>query len=85
VSIAYRGRSLPLAWKVLRIQDQMQRCHLEATLRFVKRWAPENLHIWVVGDREFQDVAFQDFIENELGWHYVQRSTNNLWLYTRYG
>ena len=50
VSIAYRGRSLPLAWKVLRIQGQMQRCHLEAALRFVKRWAPENPHIWVVGD-----------------------------------
>jgi hypothetical protein len=31
----------------------MQRCHLEAALRFVKRWAPENPHIWVVGDREF--------------------------------
>ena len=49
VSIAYRGRSLPLAWKVLRKQGQMQRCHLEAALRFVKRWAPENPHIWVVG------------------------------------
>ena len=85
VSIAYRGRSLPLAWKVLRKQGQMQRCHLEAALRFVKRWAPENPHIWVVGDREFQDVAFQDFIENELGWHYVQRSTNNLWLYPEQG
>ena len=85
VSIAYRGRSLPLAWKVMKKQGQMQRCHLEAALRFVKRWAPDSPHIWVVGDREFQDVAFQDFIENELGWHYVQRITNNLWLYPEQG
>ncbi len=85
VSIAYRGRSLPLAWKVMRKQGQMQRCHLEAALRYVKRWAPDSPHIWVVGDREFQDVAFQGFIEHELGWHYVQRITNNLWLYPEGG
>ena len=85
VSIAYRGRSLPLAWRVMRKQGQMQRCHLEAALRFVKRWAPDSPHIWVVGDREFQDVGFQDFIEHELGWQYVQRITNNLWLYPEHG
>jgi hypothetical protein len=81
VSVAYRGRTLPLAWKVLKKQGQMRRCHVQAALRFVSRWAPATPHIWVVGDREFQDVALQSFIEHDLGWHYVQRITNNLWLY----
>jgi len=85
VSLAYRGRSLPLYWKVLKKAGQLQRCHLVAALRWVKRWTPDTPHIWVVGDREFQDVALQDFIVSELGWHYVQRLTNNLWLFPAHG
>lgn len=85
LSVAYHGRTLPLAWKVLKKQGQFRRCHIAALLRWVKQWAPNSPHICVVGDREFQDVALQDLVEHELGWHYVQRITDNLWLYPRRG
>lgn len=85
LSVAYHGRTLPLAWHVLKKRGQFKRCHIEALLRFVARWAPACPQIWVIGDREFQDVALQAMIEHELGWHYVQRITHNLWLFPRRG
>jgi hypothetical protein len=85
LSVAYHGRSLPLAWKVFKKQGQFKRCHFVALLRFVKRLAPDSPQIWVVADREFRDVALQAVVEQELGWHYVQRITHNLWLYPRRG
>ena len=84
--VAYRGRALPLAWKVLKKPGQYQRCHLEALLRWVARQMPAAARsVWVVGDREFQAIALQTMIETELGWNYVQRVTHNLWLYPARG
>jgi hypothetical protein len=83
VSVAYRGRALPLAWKVFKKQGQFRRCHVEALLRWVRTCLSPTVaphQIWVVGDREFQDIALQATIEHDLGWHYVQRITHNLWL-----
>jgi hypothetical protein len=87
-SVAYRGRALPLAWKVCKKQGQFRRCHVEALLRWVQRCLPASAdprQIWVVGDREFQTVALQATVEHRLGWHYVQRITQDLWLYPRHG
>lgn len=83
LSVAYHGRSLPLGWKAFKKAGQFRRGHVVALLRFVKHLAPARASIWVVADREFQDVALQAVIEQELGWHYVQRITHNLWLYPR--
>jgi Transposase DDE domain len=83
VSVAYRGRALPLAWRVFKKQGQFRRHHVAALLRWVRTCLPETVkpnQIWVVGDREFQDVALQATVEQDLGWHYVQRTTHNLWL-----
>lgn len=88
VSVAYRGRALPLAWKVLKKQGQFKRCHIQALLRWVQTCLPAGLtptQMWVVADREFQDVALQATVEHELGWHYIQRITHNLWLYPEHG
>jgi hypothetical protein len=88
VSVAYRGRALPLAWKVFKKQGQFRRCHVEALLRWVRTCLPTTVtphQVWVVGDREFQDIALQATIEHDLGWHYVQRITQNLWLTPRDG
>jgi hypothetical protein len=84
VSVAYRGRALPLAWRVCKKQGQFRYWHIAALLRWVKACMPgtvEARKVWVVGDREFQDVALQTLIEHDLGWHYVQRITQNLWLW----
>jgi hypothetical protein len=85
VSVAFRGRTLPLAWKVQKKQGTFQLRYVQAALRFIAQWAPAHARIWVVGDREFQDVALQAFVRDELGWHFVQRLDHNLWIYPRRG
>lgn len=83
VSVAFRGRTLPLAWKVQKKQGSFQSRYIRAALRFVAQWAPAKAHIWVVGDREFQDVALQSFVRDDLGWHFVQRLDRSTWVYPR--
>jgi hypothetical protein len=83
VSVAYRGRTLPLAWKVQKKQGSFQSRYIQAALRFVAQWMPADAQIWVVGDREFQDVALQAFIRDDLGWHFVQRLDHSTWIYPR--
>jgi hypothetical protein len=73
VSVAVHHRVLPLVWKVQKKQGSFQLRYVQAALRFVVAWAPWKAHIWVVGDREFQDVAFQTFVRDEMGWQFVQR------------
>ncbi len=48
-------------------------------------WRPGSLGrpISGVGDREFQDVAFQTFVRDDLGWHFVQRLDQRTWIYPR--
>lgn len=82
VGIAFRGRVLPLAWKVQKKQGSFQLCYVQAALRFVARWMPASTHqIWVVGDREYQDVVFQKFVRDTLHWHFVQRLDQSTWIF----
>jgi len=83
VSVAFRGRSLPLAWKIQKKEGSFQLRHIRAALRFVASWTPPDARIWVVDDREFQHVALQRFVRDELGWHFVQRLDQSTWVYPR--
>lgn len=83
IGIAFRGRVLPLAWKVQRKQGTFQLRYVHAALRFIAAWRPAAARVWVVGDREFQDVLLQPFIRDTLRWHFVQRVDQNLWIYPR--
>jgi hypothetical protein len=85
VGIAFRGRVLPFAWKVQKKQGSFQRRYLEACLRFIAQWAPPHAQIWVVGDREYQDVALQTFVRDTLGWHFVQRLDQSTWVFPARG
>ena len=88
VSVAYRGRALPLAWEVLRGPGAVPHAEVIALLRRVRQESSltsDPRQIWVVADREFQDVGLQASVEKELGWNYVQRITHHLWLYPLQG
>jgi hypothetical protein len=83
IGLAFRGRVLPLVWKVQKKQGTFQLRYVESALRFIARWAPRGATFWVVGDREFQDVSLQTFVRDALGWHFVQRLDQNLWVFPR--
>jgi hypothetical protein len=82
VGIAFRGRVLPLAWKVQKKQGTFQLRYVHAVLRFIAEQPPPDTHnIWVVGDREYQDVVFQGFVRDTLRWHFVQRLDQSTWAF----
>jgi hypothetical protein len=83
IGVAFRGRVLPLVWKVQHKQGSFQLRYVQAALRFIADWAPASAAIWVVGDREFQDVLLQTFVRDTLHWHFVQRVDQNLWIAPR--
>ncbi len=83
IGVAFRGRVLPLVWKVQQKQGSFQLRYVQAALRFIAWWTPARAAMWVVGDREFQDVALQIFVRDTLHWHFVQRVDQNLWIYPR--
>lgn len=83
IGVAFRGRVLPLVWKVQQKQGSFQLRYVQAALRFIAAWMPASAAVWVVGDREFQDVLLQTFVRDTLHWHFVQRVDQNLWIYPR--
>jgi hypothetical protein len=83
IGIAFRGRVLPLVWKVQHKPGSFPLRYVQAALRFIAHWAPASAAIWVVGDREFQDVLLQAFVRDTLHWHFVQRVDQTLSIYPR--
>ena len=78
VSIAYRGRALPLAWSVhrgkkgwLAVKKQI------ALLKHVAKLIPAGSEVWLVGDTEFQHVPLISWLK-EAGWHYVLRQQGKI-------
>jgi len=75
VAIAYRRRTLPLAWSVHRgakgnvaVADQM------TLLRYVKTLLPPKSKVWLVGESGFRNVPVLRWARTQ-GWPYVIRQT----------
>lgn len=68
VGVAYGGRVLPLAWKVMRFggtgsEDQI------ALLEEAKSLLPDGAKVTFFGDAEFRAVALQTYCRSQ-GWHW---------------
>lgn len=74
IGIAFRGRVLPLTWKVQKKQGSFQRCYIKAAWRFIAQWVPLHAQIGVVGDRASQwiEEMFRDFKSH--GWDLEERA-----------
>lgn len=77
VAIAYRKRSLPLAWSVhpgakgtVAVTEQI------ALLGQVESLLPAEGDIWLMGDSGFQFVPLLRWLQHR-GWHYVIRQSGN--------
>lgn len=73
VAVAYRRRSLPIAWTWVK----GTRGHSLATTQcalfaYIRRLLPAGAHVLVVGDSEFGSVELMRHF-NQWGWHYVLR------------
>lgn len=77
VSIAYKRRTLPLAWSVhagsrgaVAVAKQI------ALLDYVRQLIPADSQVWVIGDSGFQHVPLLRWIRQQ-GWHFVIRQTGH--------
>jgi hypothetical protein len=83
VAVAYRRRALPLAWTWLRTSTGHSTAHKQlALLSYVQRLMPPGVHVSLIGDSEFGNVALLIQLDN-WGWDYVLRlkGTRRFWPY----
>ncbi len=81
VSLAYRRRSIPIAWSWVRNEKGHSSSYKQgALLGYVRRLVPNNngqqARVLVVGDSEFGSVAVMKQLE-EWGWYYVLRQKSS--------
>ena len=78
VAIAYRRRTLPLAWSVHRgAKGHVAVANQIALLRQVKTLLPPESEVWLVGDSGFRNVPLLRWMRTQ-GWHYVIRQTGQI-------
>ena len=77
ISLAFRRRSIPLAWIWLRYVKGHSSAERQITLvKRVRRLVPAEAHVVLVGDTEFESGPLQECL-NEWGWHYALRQKPN--------
>ena len=80
LALLYRGRSLPLAWRVYK--------HSSASVAFDKyapllptaaQLIPAGCQVTLLADRGFADVALMRLAQS-LGWHFILRTKQSFWV-----
>lgn len=77
LSLAYRGRALPLAWMTSYIKPGTVKEAVRLLFAEVKQWLPPDARVYLIGDREFHG---QDMLEliREQSWTPVVRTKGSL-------
>lgn len=78
VSVAYRKRTLPLAWSVHRgSRGHITVEHQLALLRYVHSLIPAHRDVWLLGDTGFQTVPLVQWLCRHH-WHFVLRQQGRI-------
>lgn len=81
VALIYRGRALPLAWKVLEQGSASVRfVNYAPVLEEASRLLPAHCQAVLLADRGFMDVDLLQ-LAVKLGWHFTIRTKTSLWVY----
>jgi len=82
ISVVYRGRAVPLVWKVL--EHQSSSVAFEAYKELLNRaavlLAPFPCQVIFLADRGFADTALMAHL-TKLGWHWRIRLKSSFWIY----
>jgi len=83
--VTRHGRATPLLWKSYDDTEiRGRRVRFEkALLSQLKTIVPSSTKVIVLADRGFSNTSFFKFIEGELGWDYVIRIKNNMYVYAK--
>jgi hypothetical protein len=73
VSLAYRGRSIPIAWTWVRhVRGHSSAYKQLALLNYIRKLLPVNAVVFLVGDSEFGAVEVHQWLD-QWHWYYVLR------------
>ena len=81
VAVVYRGRAVPVAWRVLEHPSSSVKIQsYQDLLKRVARLMPVKVKVILLGDRGFIDTKLMRYIRQQLGWSYRIRIKNDFWI-----
>lgn len=85
--ITKHGRATPLVWHTVRDSNLKRRRNRyeREVLELLKSLLPPHIRVTVLADRGFADTKFHRFIERELGWDFIIRMRENVFVTTQDG
>lgn len=71
VGVVYRGRTVPIAWRVIAQSSSTVRLWtIQRVLRQAARVLPESAVVVLLADRGFADGKLMKYLNRTLGWHF---------------
>ena len=81
ISVVYRGRAVPLVWKVLEHSSSSVSYQVyQGLLDKAAQLLPPGCRVVFLADRGFADIELMAHLKG-LGWHYRIRIKGNFWVY----
>ena len=77
ISLAYRGRALPLAWLTTYIKPDTVKDAIRLLFAEIRTWLPKDARMYLIGDREFHGQDMLELIQAQQ-WIPVVRTKGNL-------
>ncbi|MDX2216265.1 MAG: hypothetical protein SFY66_23570, partial [Oculatellaceae cyanobacterium bins.114] len=71
VGVVYRGRTIPIAWRIVAQSSSTVRLWtIQRVLRQAARVMPNGVAIVLLADRGFADGKLMKYLKENLGWHF---------------
>lgn len=71
VGVVYRGRTIPIAWRIVAQSSSTVRLWpLQRVLRQATRVLPDGVAVVLLADRGFADGKLMTYLKDNLGWHF---------------
>ncbi len=71
VGVVYRGRTIPIAWRVVvQSSSTVRLWTIQRVLRQAARVMPDGVAIVLLADRGFADGKLMKYLKENLGWHF---------------
>lgn len=82
LSIQYRGRAIPLIWRVLRHgSSSVSFERYPLMLKRAARLVPAGVSVRFLADRGFADTQLMRYLREDLQWHFRIRVKSSVWIY----
>ncbi len=84
LAIVYRGRSVPLCWKLIKHKSAMVKLSAyQDMLNQSKQLLPPECEVVFLADRGFMDIDLMTFLSRTMGWHWRIRFKRGVGVYRK--